>query len=623
MISTIELQHHHHQQQQQQQQPPSLQHHRESTKTPDSSGSEEGFVSGGSLPEESFDRLAMQISSFGISSNPQNKNNVYASYLEKPIEEFANSLLSSDRLSSEEALMAAIPQSHFSSSSTRYNNIGGGPLCNTTNLGPHYQQHQQQQNGQFQQQQQSLSSQILSQQQQQQLPGAWFYEMGPLDEPGSGSASTGIPDDCSPMMEMLMDERLAHRHTTESVEVPSSEHVAEIVGRQGCKIKALRAKTSTYIRSPPRGEDPVFLITGRPEDVMEAKREIELAAEHFTQIRASRRHSQGGCAPGHVTAYVRVPLRVVGLVVGPKGATIKRIQQESHTYIVTPSREREPIFEVTGLPHNVESARREIEQHIYQRTGNMPMTDPSASIQNYEMAALAVSNVSRVGSGSGYGTLAQQSQQPAMRQISGYGNEYCGIENIYRGNSNSGLRSAAPGSGIKAYSASGSPPPFYGGNDMMSAQQPNGMGLRQMVNNENIYNPQNWNPQQNCASRMMFNESSLFNDFLPNPRANSFGSTNNYLNNINNNNNGSTIGTSTINYLSSLSSSSHSRDEGLGDSPSSTYNKFNADAFHMLSSIWGDVDTTTNSATTTSSTTTTNGSTKAVDTGLAPQIATA
>jgi hypothetical protein len=260
----------------------------------------------------------------------------------------------------------------------------------------------------------------------------------------------------------------------------------------------------------------------------------------------------------------------------------------------------------------------------------MPMTDPSASIQNYEMAALAVSNVSRV-AGSGYGTLAQQQQQqPTMRQISGYGNEYCGIENIYRGgNSNSGLRSAAPGAGIKAYSASGSPPPFYGGgNDMMSAQQPqqpNGMGLRQMVNNENIYNPQNWNPQQNCASRMMFNESSLFNDFLPNPRANSFGSTNNYLNNINNNNNnGSTIGTSTINYLSSLSSSSHSRDEGLGDSPSSTYNKFNVDAFHMLSSIWGDVDTTTNSATTTSSsTTTTNGSTKVVDTGLAPQIATA
>ncbi len=51
-------------------------------------------------------------------------------------------------------------------------------------------------------------------------------------------------------------------------------------------------------------------------------------------------------APGHITAYVRVPYRVVGLVVGPKGATIKRIQQDTHTYIITPSRDREPVFEV-------------------------------------------------------------------------------------------------------------------------------------------------------------------------------------------------------------------------------------------------------------------------------------
>ncbi|KIH59323.1 KH domain protein, partial [Ancylostoma duodenale] len=113
-----------------------------------------------------------------------------------------------------------------------------------------------------------------------------------------------------------------------------------------CKIKALRAKTNTYIKTPIRGEDPVFVVTGKAEDVLEAKREIECAAEHFTQIRASRRHSHGGApAPGHVTLYVRVPLRVVGLVVGPKGATIKRIQQDTHTYIITPSREREPIFE--------------------------------------------------------------------------------------------------------------------------------------------------------------------------------------------------------------------------------------------------------------------------------------
>ncbi|KAG8454540.1 hypothetical protein GDO86_000965 [Hymenochirus boettgeri] len=164
---------------------------------------------------------------------------------------------------------------------------------------------------------------------------------------------------------------------TEGVPVPSSEHVAEIVGKQGCKIKALRAKTNTYIKTPVRGEEPIFIVTGRKEDVEMAKREILAAAEHFSVIRASRNKSSGipGCAqgppnlPGQTTIQVRVPYRVVGLVVGPKGATIKRIQQNTHTYIVTPSRDKEPIFEVSGMPENVDRAREEIEAHITMRTG--------------------------------------------------------------------------------------------------------------------------------------------------------------------------------------------------------------------------------------------------------------
>lgn len=167
-------------------------------------------------------------------------------------------------------------------------------------------------------------------------------------------------------------------NTTECVAVPSSEHVAEIVGRQGCKIKALRAKTNTYIKTPVRGEQPVFVVTGRKEDVAMAKREILSAAEHFSLIRASRSKPgppsavTGLGAPalhGQTTIQVRVPYRVVGLVVGPKGATIKRIQQQTHTYIVTPSRDKEPVFEVTGMPENVDRAREEIEAHIALRTG--------------------------------------------------------------------------------------------------------------------------------------------------------------------------------------------------------------------------------------------------------------
>uniref|UniRef100_A0A670Y9F9 Mex-3 RNA binding family member B n=1 Tax=Pseudonaja textilis TaxID=8673 RepID=A0A670Y9F9_PSETE len=166
---------------------------------------------------------------------------------------------------------------------------------------------------------------------------------------------------------------------TECVPVPSSEHVAEIVGRQGCKIKALRAKTNTYIKTPVRGEEPLFVVTGRKEDVAMARREIISAAEHFSMIRASRNKSTvlNGSVPsppnlpGQTTIQVRVPYRVVGLVVGPKGATIKRIQQQTHTYIVTPSRDKEPVFEVTGMPENVDRAREEIEAHIAMRTGGL------------------------------------------------------------------------------------------------------------------------------------------------------------------------------------------------------------------------------------------------------------
>ncbi|XP_017051444.1 RNA-binding protein MEX3B [Drosophila ficusphila] len=193
----------------------------------------------------------------------------------------------------------------------------------------------------------------------------------------------------------LEDRSKKSQNMTECVPVPSSEHVAEIVGRQGCKIKALRAKTNTYIKTPVRGEEPVFVVTGRKEDVSKAKREILSAADHFSLIRASRKPMSDGpsngivggssgsgggavsrmqsgppCMPGQVTIQVRVPYRVVGLVVGPKGATIKHIQQETQTYIVTPSREKEPIFEVTGLPDNVDTARKQIEAHIALRTGS-------------------------------------------------------------------------------------------------------------------------------------------------------------------------------------------------------------------------------------------------------------
>ena len=115
----------------------------------------------------------------------------------------------------------------------------------------------------------------------------------------SGGNSNSSSSSNSSIDEILLANGIkssTSQNITESVPVPSSEHVAEIVGRQGSKIKALRTKTNTYIKTPIRGEAPMFTITGRREDVLIAKREIQLAADHFSQIRARRgsNSSSGG-----------------------------------------------------------------------------------------------------------------------------------------------------------------------------------------------------------------------------------------------------------------------------------------------------------------------------------------
>lgn len=118
---------------------------------------------------------------------------------------------------------------------------------------------------------------------------------------------------------------------------------------------------------------------GRPENVSAARQEVLAAAEHFTQIRAAKLKNNSSCQPlltsspidqlDKMTLYVEVPYSVVSLVVGPKGATIKRIQEESNTNIVTPSKDKEPCFIVSGKPGNVDKAMKEIQSYIIQRTG--------------------------------------------------------------------------------------------------------------------------------------------------------------------------------------------------------------------------------------------------------------
>lgn len=64
---------------------------------------------------------------------------------------------------------------------------------------------------------------------------------------------------------------------------------------------------------------------------------------------------------------MRVPYSTVGLIVGPKGATIKHIQRTTKTTIKSPDRGAESIFEIIGTAANVERARQEINAFVVWR----------------------------------------------------------------------------------------------------------------------------------------------------------------------------------------------------------------------------------------------------------------
>lgn len=117
-------------------------------------------------------------------------------------------------------------------------------------------------------------------------------------------------------------------------------------------------------------------MTGRPEGVGEAKAIIIASAEKVARLRALR-HSRGLAGAGEedptintdgsVVLKVSVPSNTVGLVIGPKGNRIREIAEATNTYIKTPSRYREPVFEMFGHPHDVQMAKEQILAFIHEK----------------------------------------------------------------------------------------------------------------------------------------------------------------------------------------------------------------------------------------------------------------
>jgi len=155
----------------------------------------------------------------------------------------------------------------------------------------------------------------------------------------------------------------------EVVSVPTSTHVAQIVGKQGSKIKLLRAKSKTYIQTPVSGEEPVFIITGRREDVLRVKAEILSASEHFSAISEERQRKlrQNSDIPGGITLNLITPVFLIGLIVGRSGNTIRKLQETTKTYIETPKmieNSSYAAFNISGQQPNVDLVISQVVNHV-------------------------------------------------------------------------------------------------------------------------------------------------------------------------------------------------------------------------------------------------------------------
>lgn len=161
----------------------------------------------------------------------------------------------------------------------------------------------------------------------------------------------------------------------ELMPVPNTEFVALIVGRNGHKIKAIRERTDTFIKTPLRNEAPIFKIAGNVHNVNKAKQEITDIVQRLQspQYRLGNMLGEDPLTP-RTKLEVRVPFKFVGLVVGFQGSTIMEIQCKTKTHIQTPAHGGEPIFEIIGkFPGGglVYSERMDVERDVAKTVANI------------------------------------------------------------------------------------------------------------------------------------------------------------------------------------------------------------------------------------------------------------
>lgn len=125
--------------------------------------------------------------------------------------------------------------------------------------------------------------------------------------------------------------------TDSAIEVPAKQ-IGVVIGRGGENIKIITSETGAKINMPDRDSDSnIVTITGSSEAVQQAKNAIQqLMDKGFSDITHAN----------HTMASITVHRDSIGTLLGPRGATIKKIQEECKVKINVP-RSNDELIECT------------------------------------------------------------------------------------------------------------------------------------------------------------------------------------------------------------------------------------------------------------------------------------
>lgn len=151
------------------------------------------------------------------------------------------------------------------------------------------------------------------------------------------------------------------------VRLPSEKHVAQVVGKEGKKIKKIIRDTNTYIKSPKIGEEPIFKIHGFWKKVNEAELKILLISKNYSYMEEIKNNPIVEEKTQELTIE-----KFFSLIVGKNKYNINEIGLKTNTRIISPPNQVEPYkLIIIGSIENIKLAWKMIKDYIHTLKGEI------------------------------------------------------------------------------------------------------------------------------------------------------------------------------------------------------------------------------------------------------------